>query len=96
MLPADVSGTIEVRSTRYPRTLHSVQNLLLGLYPIDYREDDAGGKPAQIAIKTVDKPEEYLDGGSDLSCPRLGELRSQLDKVIANKTMKPKTLDPSP
>jgi len=77
-------ATLQVRSTRYPRTIHSVMNLLLGLYPADSREiDPATGKGASVNIHSEAKADEYLDGGSEDSCPRLKELREKLDKSLS-------------
>eukprot|EP00283_Hemiselmis_rufescens_P018081 CAMPEP_0173439458 /NCGR_PEP_ID=MMETSP1357-20121228/20992_1 /TAXON_ID=77926 /ORGANISM="Hemiselmis rufescens, Strain PCC563" /LENGTH=455 /DNA_ID=CAMNT_0014404833 /DNA_START=56 /DNA_END=1423 /DNA_ORIENTATION=- len=84
-LPAkDSASILQVRSTRYPRTINSVVNLLLGLYPADSRgADPETGARATVHIHSEAKADDYLDGGSEDSCPRLKELRESLDKSLS-------------
>lgn len=65
-LPPDHSsaGTlIYARSTRIPRTVQSLQNLLLGLYPEDHRPRDASNhSQGTITIATQDKLSDFMTG----------------------------------
>eukprot|EP00282_Hemiselmis_andersenii_P005751 CAMPEP_0114141220 /NCGR_PEP_ID=MMETSP0043_2-20121206/17796_1 /TAXON_ID=464988 /ORGANISM="Hemiselmis andersenii, Strain CCMP644" /LENGTH=448 /DNA_ID=CAMNT_0001235355 /DNA_START=49 /DNA_END=1395 /DNA_ORIENTATION=- len=82
--PNATSSTLQVRSTRYPRTINSVINLLLGLYPADARETDPEtGARATVVVHSEAKADDYLDGGSENTCPRLKELREKLDKSLS-------------
>ena len=83
-LPADHSEEkffIYVRSTRYPRTVQSVQNLLLGLYPEDTRLEQSGAAGV-ITIESQEKALDYMTGLSDKRCPRVKSLLSQIDTTV--------------
>jgi hypothetical protein len=72
-LPSNTSGIVRVRSTRYPRTIQSTQNLLTALYPRAAR-DTAGGGGAAVEITSRDKDADAMTGPSEKRCPRLAEL----------------------
>ena len=74
-LPSDLPPThaeelVYARSTRVPRTIQSVQNLLLGLYPEDHRPQ---GQSAQgtVLINSQDKAQDYMTGLNEKRCPRI-------------------------
>jgi hypothetical protein len=69
-LPADSTNVLRVRSTRYPRTFQSVQNLLSALYPHAHR-DLVGGSGGRIAISSMNKTNDFMTGPSEERCPRL-------------------------
>jgi hypothetical protein len=74
-LPSDHNGTaVYARSTRYPRTIQSVQNLLLGLYPDDAREERS-----EIEISSQVKGDDYMTGMSEKRCPKIRQLVADAD-----------------
>ena len=90
-LPSDHSGSgaplVYTRSTRIPRTVQSLQNLLLGLYPEDHRPRDAASQTqGTIVIETQPKDSDYMTGMSEKRCPRIKALMQdpQLPKNLAD------------
>lgn len=73
-LPADSSHVVRVRSTRYPRTFQSVQNLLSALYPHAQRDLAADGSGGRIAIASMNKTSDFMTGPSEERCPRLASM----------------------
>lgn len=65
-LPSDASSSaalIYARSTRIPRTVQSLQNLLLGLYPEDHRPRDTSNQSqGVVAIATQEKSSDFMTG----------------------------------
>lgn len=83
--PAHAEELIQARSTRIPRTIQSVQNLLLGLYPEDHRPLGQGAdtlarqggvlihsqEQGRVLIHSQDKERDFMTGLNDKRCPRI-------------------------
>ena len=74
---AGVESLVYVRSTRIPRTVQSVQNLLLGLWPPDHRA--AGG---EIQIQSQEKASDFMTGMNEKRCPRIKQLVAEVDSDL--------------
>ena len=75
-----ISNLIYARSTRVTRTVQSVQNLLLGLYPEDHRPRNTwDSSQGAIHISSQDKAIDFMTGMSERRCPKVKNLIQALD-----------------
>jgi hypothetical protein len=92
LLPENLKeGDILARSTPFPRTIQSAQNLLLGLYPIEHRTtDDSPWEVMQTPIHTRNRGLEPMYGAwfaTADGCPRVIQVIYELyDRLERSKS----------